>query len=106
MKQLFSFAIVFSMLVLGACKKQTEDFSTATIEDYAPLAVGKFITYQLDSFKYLPFSLKDTTVTYQVKHVVDAMIDDNLGRPAYRLIRYIRKNDQDGWTPDNTFVTL
>lgn len=94
------------MLAFNACKKQTEDFATGSIEDYSPLTVGRFITYQLDSFKYLPFSLQDTTVTYQVKHVVDAMINDNLGRPAYRIIRYIRKTDQDEWVPDNTFVSV
>ena len=106
MKRIILFVFVLTVLVLSACKKQTEDFTSAPIEDYSPLVVGKFITYQLDTFKYLPFSLQDTTVTYQVKHVIDALINDNLGRPAYRIIRYIRKTPQNPWVPDNTFVAV
>lgn len=106
MKRIILFAGVLTVLVFSACKKQTEEFTSAPIEDYAPLVVGKFITYQLDTFKYLPFSLKDTTVTYQVKHVIDALINDNLGRPSYRIIRYIRKTSQLPWVPDNTFMSV
>lgn len=106
MKRIILFDGVLTLLMLGACKKQTENFTTATIESYAPLEAGKFITYQLDTFKYLPFSLKDTTVTYQVKYVVDALINDILGRPVYRIIRFIRKTSQDTWVPDNTFMAV
>ena len=106
MKRIILFAIVFTVLALGACKKQTEGFISAPIEEYAPLVPGKYITYKLDTFKYLPFSLQDTTISYQVKHVVDALINDNLGRPSYRIIRYIRKTSQNPWAPDNTFMAV
>lgn len=103
MNRIISLAGLVMVLALGACEKQSEEFSTASIEDYSPIAVGKYITYQLDSFRYLPFSLKDTTFTYQVKQVTDALINDNLGRPTYRIIRYIRKSSQNAWVPDNSF---
>lgn len=106
MKRIIFLACLFSLLVLNACKKETEEFKTAAIEDFAPLAPGKFIIYQLDTFKYLPFSLKDTTISYQVKHEVDALINDNLGRPSYRIIRYIRRTAQQLWTPDNSFTAI
>ncbi|MEP7109648.1 MAG: hypothetical protein ABI760_16760 [Ferruginibacter sp.] len=106
MKRIILFVGLLIVLVFNACKKQTEDFILAPIEDYAPLVIGKFITYQLDTFKYLPFSLKDTIVTYQVKQVIDALINDNLGRPAYRIIRYIRKTSQNPWEPDNSFMAV
>ncbi|MEO5892995.1 MAG: hypothetical protein ABIQ31_22285 [Ferruginibacter sp.] len=106
MKKKFLPAFIIGLLAFNACKKQTEDFTTPQIEDYSPLVVGKFITYQLDTFKFLKFGTQDTTVSYQVKHIVDALINDNLGRPAYRIIRYIRKTPQDPWTPDNTFVSV
>ena len=99
---LFSIAL----LILNACEKQPEEIYSAPISDYSPLVVGKYITYQLDTFKFLPFSLKDTTVSYQVKHVVDGLITDNLGRPAYRILRYIRKTAQNAWVPDNSFMAL
>lgn len=106
MKKIILFAGVVTLLVLSACKKQTEEFISAPIENYAPLIAGKFITYKLDTFKYLPFRLKDTTISYQVKHVVDALINDNLGRPSYRIIRYIRKTAQQPWVPDNSFLAV
>lgn len=106
MKRIILLACLSSLMVLNACKKETEEFKTAAIEDYFPLAPGKFIIYQLDTFKYLPFSLKDTTISYQVKHEVDALINDNLGRPSYRIIRYIRRTAQQSWTPDNSFTAI
>jgi len=45
-------------------------------------------------------------MNYQVKHVVDAEITDNLGRPAYRIIRYIRSSPANAWVPDNTFMAV
>jgi len=106
MNRIIFFAGLLALMVLNSCEKQTEEFSTPAIEDYSPMAVGKYITYQLDSFKYLPFSLKDTTITYQVKHSIDALITDNLGRPSYRIIRYIRKTAQNAWVPDNSFSAV
>lgn len=38
--------------------------------------------------------------------MVDALITDNLGRPAYRIIRYIRKTATDPWVSDNTFMAV
>ena len=106
MKRIILFSGFIFLVALVACKKQTEELITPPIESYSPLAVGKFITYQLDSFKYLPFSLNDTTITYQVRHVVDALVTDNEGRPVYRIIRYIRKTAQNAWVPDNTFTAV
>ncbi|MEP7164954.1 MAG: hypothetical protein ABI741_09670 [Ferruginibacter sp.] len=44
--------------------------------------------------------------SYQVKYETDAQITDNLGRPAYRIIRYIRNTPADPWLSDNTFMTV
>lgn len=106
MNRIFLLAGFLTVLALCACEKQTEEFSTPQIEDYSPIVPGKYITYQCDSFKYLPFRLKDTTITYQVKHVVDALVKDNLGRPSFRIIRFIRKTSLNNWVPDNTFSAV
>ena len=87
-------------------KKSTEDFQTSPVSDYYPLAVGKYISYSLDSTVFINFGTKDTVINYQVKHQVDALITDNLGRPAYRIIRYIRKTAANPWVPDNTFMAV
>ena len=95
----------FSLFIIS-CKKQTEIFNTASVNDYYPLQVGKYITYNLDSTLFINFGQKDTVISYQVQDKVDAAVTDNLGRKAYRIIRYIRKNSSDDWSPNNTFMAV
>lgn len=94
------------VVICGACKKETEQYNTYTINDFAPLAVGKYITYRLDSLVFLNFGAQEAIISYQVKHEVSAMIADNLGRPAFSITRYIRKKSTDTWVPDNTFMSV
>ena len=97
---------VIAVLFFISCKKVSQAYSTENINDYFPLQVGKYISYQLDSTLFINFGTKDTVVTYQVKDVVDAQITDNLGRNAYRIIRYIRQDTSQPWQPNNTFAVV
>ncbi len=101
---------LFSVILLGVlaagCKKSTEEFLSAPLSDYAPYTVGKYITYRLDSLVFVNFGSTSEVHTYEVKYEVDAEITDNLGRPAYRIIRYIRNLPSDPWNPDNTFMAV
>ena len=107
MRKVFFFLITVSVFFLSSCKKSTETLDTAPLSDYYPLTVGKYITYNLDStVVYQNFGQTQTINSYQVKLVVDAQITDNLGRPAYRIIRYLRKTPADPWAPDNTFMAV
>lgn len=106
MKRNILLTLLAFILFFTACKKQDDGFTSAAISDYAPYKVGKYITYKLDSFVFVNFGTKDTTISYQVKYTVDAAITDNLGRPAFRIIRYIRKTAADTWQPDNTFMAV
>ena len=94
------------MVSILSCNKQNESFNTPAIERFNPLVTGKYITYQLDSLVYLAFGTRDTTIRYQVKYLTDSLITDNLGRPGYRIIRFIRKTDADTWVPDATFMSI
>ena len=105
MRKIFLSAIV-SSIVFVSCKKSTDVLEVGTVSEYSPLAVGKYITYNLDSTVFINFGTKDTVIKYQVKHQVDALITDNLGRPAYRIVRYIRKTAANPWNPDNTFMAV
>lgn len=98
--------IIATALIFYACKKSTDVLAVATVSEYYPLQVGKYITYSLDSTIFINFGTKDTVIKYQVKHQIDAQITDNLGRPAYRIIRYIRKTAANPWNPDNTFMAV
>ena len=95
---------IASLLFFSACKKDPEVLDAPPVSDFAPLEVGKYITYQLDSVRYIPFTLQQITISYEAKFIVDAAITDNLGRPAYRIVREIRRNPTDAWVPDNSFT--
>jgi hypothetical protein len=98
--------LFFISLFFISCKKETANFSSESINDYYPLQVGKYITYNLDSTVFINFGQKDTVISYQVQDRVDAQITDNLGRSAYRIIRYIRKDTSQAWAANNTFMVV
>lgn len=106
MRKVFLLVIIISALIFGACKKSTDDFKVVPVTDYYPLQIGKYITYNLDSTVFINFGTKDTVISYQIKHQIEALITDNLGRPAYRITRYIRKTAANAWVPDNTFMAV
>jgi len=106
MRNLLLLTILVAAVTLNACKKRTDVLAVASVNEYYPLQVGKYITYSLDSTIFINFGTKDTVIKYQVKHQVDATITDNLGRPAYRIIRYIRKTAANPWVADNTFAAV
>ncbi len=107
MRKLLVLAIlVCTALFFKACKKSTIDFDSAALNEYFPLQVGKYVTYNLDSTVYINFGLRDTIIKYQVRDMVDAIIADNSGRKAYRIIRSIRKNSTQAWVGNNTFLVV
>lgn len=93
-------------LFITSCKKQKEVYNTESINNYYPLQVGKYITYNLDSTVFVSFGDRDTVISYQVQDRVDAQVTDNLGRNAYRIVRYIRKDTSGNWMPNNTFMAI
>jgi hypothetical protein len=106
MLKLFS-GFILIVIFTSSCKKEGETYDTVSLTDYYPLEVGKTITYDLDSIVYyINFGQRESIIHYQVQDRVDAQIQDNLGRTAYRIIRFIRKNENQAWQPDNTFVAV
>ncbi|MBK8310462.1 MAG: hypothetical protein IPN82_08370 [Chitinophagaceae bacterium] len=82
---------LFAFVAIGffSCNEK-DDFTIETADTYMPLAVGKYITYRVDSMVFVNFG-KDTEIrSYQIKHRVDAIITDAEGRPAYRIYRSLR----------------
>lgn len=107
MKKIFLFAVIgIIVLAFGACKKSTDDFKSDELSKYYPLETGKYITYRLDSLIYTEFGTNTAIHSYEVKYEVDAAITDNLGRPAFRIFRYIRSNPAAIWVPDNSFMAV
>lgn len=106
MKKYLLFATLLTTIFFASCDKE-DSFSSAAISEYAPLEIGKYIVYDLDSTKFINFGTKDTVISYQVKLVVEEAITDNLGRPAYRVARYIRKTASQPWVSDyHSFMAI
>ncbi|MBI1341371.1 MAG: hypothetical protein GC171_00405 [Terrimonas sp.] len=92
------------LLVTFSCKKKTEDYISEPLSDYMPLQVGKYIIYRMDSTVFTNLSTTIEIHKYQVKHEVDAAITDNLGRPSYRVITYIRDSaGTNAWVPNGSY---
>ena len=88
---------------LFSCSEK-EEFITDNISDYVRLSPGKYITYRLDSLVFVNFGRIIETHRYQVKDQVDALITDNLGRPSYRIFRYLRDSlGTTPWQPSGTY---
>jgi hypothetical protein len=96
----------FLLVLFSHCKKMAE-FSSAPLADYMNLQVGKYIIYRLDSTQFINFGQTTLTIKYQAKDEIDAAITDNLGRPAFRVIRYLRDTaGQNPWTPNSTYMIV
>jgi len=106
LKKLIPFSVVIILFVSTfSCGKKTEDYISETIADYAPAIVGKYITYRLDSTVYTNAGRTEEIHKYQEKHIIDAAITDNIGRPSFRVIRYLR--DSAGiqpWVVKGTYL--
>lgn len=97
--------VLFSLF---SCTKKTEEFQTEALSDYVPLSVGKYITYRVDSTVFTNFGRTTEVHKYLVKHLIDAQVEDNLGRPGYRVFRYLSNiNDTINpqlWIPNGTYL--
>lgn len=100
--------IAITSTVIISCDEK-EELATEQLSDYLPLAVGKYITYRLDSTVFTAFGSVTEVHKYQVKHQVEALLSDNAGNPLYRVHRYIRDSaGTQSWQPMNSatyFIT-
>ena len=97
LQSIFRFSLLaVAIFTLFSCNKK-EEYATDKLSDYIPLTPGKYITYRLDSMVFTGFGKVIEIHKYQVKHVIDALITDNIGIPSYRVYVYIR--DSAGLQP-------
>jgi hypothetical protein len=105
MKKYFP-AYGFIILLMISCTKENANFTLQSVNDYFPLEVGKYITYDLDSTVVTHFSQELTIKHYQAQYRVDAKVTDNLGREAFTISRYLRTDSTQPWTIDNVFTAV
>lgn len=91
-------------LCMTGCQKKTGTVDTGQISDYYPLAVGKYITYDLDSFVYINFGLDRETHHYIARDIVADTFRDATGNLSYTIRRLFRDDtDTTQWTDDLTY---
>ena len=79
-------------MLFAACKNKTElppDVGYA----YAPVVLGKYIVYDVDSTVYDDFNKDTTYYKYRIKEKLEENYTDNQGREGIRLVRYIKMYD-------------
>lgn len=93
------------LLTVSACKKSYYTYQTDQLTDYLSLQSGKTITYRMDSTNFTFFGTTRTVTSYLVQDVIDTTILDNLGRPTWRVFRYITDTAQSQpWTSLETYT--
>lgn len=94
------FLIIVSLIGWGStgCKdKQTFlNIDTDNGADYYPLAIGKYMTYAVDSVYYTSDNPADT-VRLQVREEITDTLTDNEGDLIYRVERMERNSPADSW---------
>jgi hypothetical protein len=96
LKQSVSILILFITII--SCTKETANLELPTISTYYPLQVGKSITYKLDSTVYLNLGTTKEVRSYVIQDRIDAIINDNVGRPSYKVKRMLRNSsDTTKW---------
>lgn len=99
--------ILLGWIATSSCGKESFKPEDGTLDAYLNLQSGKYIIYQLDSLVKVPFNdTAYTTVSYQAKDLVDTLITDNLGRPSWRIFRYLRpveSTSESAWVPSDTY---
>ena len=87
----FNFIIVFlALFVLVSCKKNAPEDPPDVGYDYAPTTLGKYVIYDVDSTVFDDFKMDTTYFKYRIKEKLEEDLIDNEGRPAIKLVRYIK----------------
>ena len=94
MKRSIFIVFLCSVLFFSCKKKDSENSDGIDLGlSYYPKDLGKFVIYDVDSTIYTDLS-KDTLVfKYRIKEKFVENYTDNLGLPAIRVMRYIKKYD-------------
>lgn len=98
----------FTILIFSCNKKDGSDNTDLQPERLTeltiPLQHGKYITYRVDSTVFTDFGKTTEIHSYLVKHVVDTLITDNLGRPGYRVFTFITDTlETQPWQPIGSY---
>lgn len=92
-------------LAITSCRKETYTYPDSPLTNYyAPLQVGKYVIYRMDSLNFYYYGQLDTLTRYLAKDSVEEAMTDNMGRPSWRVVRYLSDTTGVDWTPMETYL--
>jgi hypothetical protein len=92
--KIFRLIIILSLFVSVSCsKKKAAVTATPLGLEYYPVTSGKYVIYDVDSVIYSDLPPDTISYKYRIKEKITDSFTDNLGQPAWRLERYIKKFD-------------
>jgi len=107
MRAVFTYlsCIVLLCIVSTGCKEEVQELTPEPLSDYLSPQPGKFIIYKLDSTVFTQNGRTLEVHSYQEKVLVDQEITDNLGRPSFRIYRFLRDvAGQNPWVSAGSFL--
>lgn len=105
--RLFSIYIVFSLVLISACKKDVyETYVRNTDETYYNDSIGSLSVFAVNEVIFDDFSNSSDTFDYQIMEVNESEFRDNLGRTALKIDRYKRISDTSLWQYQNSFYSV
>lgn len=99
-------AIVISLFIFTACKKDSTVASINLHTDYFPLETGKYVIYEALEIQHddQAILLSDTN-RFFLKTVIGEEIEDLTGGQAYKFYRYWRKDENEIWEIKDVWTT-
>jgi hypothetical protein len=87
---------IFSIFI-SSCGESEKPIAPDFGYDYAPLEVGSYFIYQIDSIYYDDFANTIDTFRFQLKEVIDSAYTLLDGQQGYRLERFKRSSPSLNW---------
>jgi len=96
---------LIATIVITSCKKTTYTYPDSPMTNYfAPLQLGKYVIFRLDSLNFYYYGQLDTLTHYLAKDSVEEATTDLLGRPSWKVVRYLSDTQGTAWTPTESYL--
>jgi len=95
LKHIFLFLIT---LYFVSCRSDNDTVVNPNLNhNYAGLAVGNFVIYNVDSIAYDDVTASVSTSQFQIKEKIESQLVDLEGDNSYRIERYRKEKDSINW---------
>ena len=102
--------VSFSAIFFSCTKESDNKYGNDLSRGYYPLALGRYVVYDVDSTIWDDYNQVKTIHKYQMRYTIADTFFDNSNRKSYRIDVHIRNNDSLPWkthrvievTPTNT----